>query len=153
MISFGLSDGTEEQFEDSTVLVFVDETGIEDLSDPKAPFFGLAGCIVGASIYQKAIDEPWTRVEQEFPNQNKPLHAAALNLKTTSESQLQSVADFFCRGQFGRVAAVATRATQNETILDLFDLVHCSFENRIRDFLKKCNVLPTRIAFVVEHSE
>lgn len=153
MISFALSDGIEEQFEGSTALVFVDETGIEDLSDPKAPFFGLAGCIVGASIYQKAIDEPWEKVEQAFPNQNNPLHAATLDMKTISESQLSSVADFFLYGQFGRVAAVATRATKNETNLELFDLVARTLKERIRDFLKICAVLPTRIAFVVEHSE
>lgn len=35
----------------STLLVFIDETGCEDLKDPRNPSFGRAGCAIKAAHY------------------------------------------------------------------------------------------------------
>ena len=48
-----------------TLLVFVDETGNEDYSDPKNPTFGRGGCAVLGKEYRNKIKKPWRKLKRE----------------------------------------------------------------------------------------
>ena len=47
-VSFGLDDGSTLTCPDSSLLIFIDETGHEGLSDRNFPFFGYGGCLTYA---------------------------------------------------------------------------------------------------------
>lgn len=92
-----------------TLLVFLDETGSEDLSDPVHPVFGLGGCVTTAGQYGSILDVPWKRLkEQHFPDVKGALHAA--DLRPSAEGA-QAIGDFFRERRFGRVAALISNRT------------------------------------------
>lgn len=45
-----------------SLLIFVDETGNEDLSDPKNPTFGRGGCGCLYPAYRDLIKKPWCKL-------------------------------------------------------------------------------------------
>lgn len=60
----------------SSSLVFIDETGVEDFSDPKNPTFGRGGYAVLSGDYKRLLKKPWRRLKREHPGgANKPFHA------------------------------------------------------------------------------
>ena len=54
-------DGSVINVSPNSALVFLDETGDEQLKDPKYPIFGLGGCCILAKNYFNLIDRPWLR--------------------------------------------------------------------------------------------
>jgi len=46
-----------------SLLIFIDETGNEDLSDPKNPTFGRGGCGSLVTEYKLRIAKPWRRLK------------------------------------------------------------------------------------------
>lgn len=89
-----------------SLLVFIDETGNETLSDPNTPFFGFGGCLCKSRDYFSLIDEPRVSVQNLFPPGRSPLHAADLNPKGMSHDQMAGITKFFAESAFGRFAAV-----------------------------------------------
>ena len=150
VIDLQIGDGSTVRLAGGVGLLFVDETGTEDMSDRGAHFFGLAGCFIGASEYGRAIEGPWSVVEGAFRPENRPLHAS--KLRDVSAEQVQTIGTFFESGKFGRLAAVCSKATRNETKMDLFDLTATCFDARIRHLFGKLGILPTKFAIIVEHS-
>ncbi len=51
------SDGMSSEIGDDALLIWIDETGNEDLSDKNYPLFGLGGCVVEARHYLKAVSQ------------------------------------------------------------------------------------------------
>ena len=59
-----------------SLLIFVDETGTEDFSDPKNPTFGRGGCGALMPEYKGRIAKPWRRLKRErLGGATKPFHA------------------------------------------------------------------------------
>jgi hypothetical protein len=93
------------------LLLAIDETGIEDFSDPNYPLFGLGGCAVLAGQYFDAIDGPWTSLkEQHFGSTSIPLHAA--ELRGATPAQIAAIGEFFRNNHFFRLAALVTDKTE-----------------------------------------
>ena len=96
--------------EASRLLLFVDETGTEDLSDPNYPVFGLGGCAIRAEDYRQLVAGPWRVMKfRHFGGLEVPLHAAALRPTST---QVQAIGEVFRTAQFHRLAAVASTSTR-----------------------------------------
>ena len=48
---FITSEGTKCNITEKTLLIFIDETGHEQLNDPYYPYWGFGGCVIPAQIY------------------------------------------------------------------------------------------------------
>ena len=49
----------------NSLLIFIDETGNEDLSDPNNPTFGRGGCGALFTEYKHRISKLWKRLKRE----------------------------------------------------------------------------------------
>jgi hypothetical protein len=137
---------------DDDLLVFIDETGHEQLSHGNG-LFGLGGIIVYGADYNRNVVQPWgaIRSQMNFPG-DEPLHAAADRLRYFPHLEL--LANFFLTGIFVRHAAIVTSATV--TNADPFVATACGglFRNMGRALGRVCKSSPIgRILFVLEHSE
>lgn len=146
-------DGIHSEFPDDALLVFIDETGHEDFADPNAPFFGLAGCICAAGDYSVVVDKPWLAVEQSFPIDMHPLHAADLRPAEMSGKQLAAIDGFFANGAFGRFATVAKADMENEPTLPVLQVLIQQTFQRVLDLIKKSGRDFSQLVIVIEHSE
>lgn len=146
-------DGTCSEFPNDALLVFIDETGHEDFADPNAPFFGLAGCICAAGEYGAVIDKPWQAVEQSFPNDMHPLHAADLRPAEISKEQLAAIDSFFADGAFGRFATVAKAEIENESLLPVLEILVQQTFQRVLELIKISGYDFSQLIIIIEHSE
>lgn len=91
------------------LLVAVDETGVEDISDPHYPVFGMGGCAILVGQYHDFIRQPWALMKKRhFDGPQSPLHASGL--RATSNQQ-NLIGEFFRQHAFFRLAAVLTDKT------------------------------------------
>src|SRR6266851_5506328 len=90
-----LEDLSSLEVSNSTMFVFVDETGHEGVHDPKFPLFGFGGCLSFAVDYEIAIAKPWKEVEQTFPSDMLPLHASELKPDRLTSAQKAALNGFF----------------------------------------------------------
>ena len=103
-------EGKKFSLEQSCLMVFIDETGNDALSDKRYPIFGLGGCAVLASDYEMLISIPWNNLKNNyFGGADKSLHASELNSPTSE--QLQALNDFFKNNGFVRVAGIVCKNT------------------------------------------
>ncbi|HEV7590883.1 MAG TPA: hypothetical protein VGO40_22420 [Longimicrobium sp.] len=142
--------GDEVLLSPTDLLLAIDETGIEDLSDPKYPLFGLGGCGVLAGQYLDLIERPWTRLkEKHFGSMFVPLHAAEL-LGATPQ-QLAALGEFFRRNQFFRLAALTTDKTEMHPSIHPYPSVAMVL---MRQLAEISEIVPfRRVAVVLESSQ
>jgi len=116
-------------------LVFLDETGQEELEDPHFPVFGLAGCALPATMYDSLIKQPWLSIYIDyFGNQSIPLHASKAS--HYDSYQKSAIANFFQKQPFVRVAAVVNNKSAWPTGLFRYQIVAGVFQERLRRVLK-----------------
>lgn len=95
------------------LLVYLDETGGETMSDPEYPIFGIGGCAVTGDKYLEAIERPWKDLKTRyFGSVDQPLHASQID--TSNKIGIRALGDFFRRNTFARFATVFTKETQIE---------------------------------------
>lgn len=105
-IRFRIDNGKAElEIEDDALLVFIDETGIEDFSDPNFPIFGMGGCVSLATDYEKTIRPNWIAMRDQIFGA-KSLHAS--ELKAPNQDELESLVENLSSELFTRVVAVAS---------------------------------------------
>ncbi|MCB1493030.1 MAG: hypothetical protein KDJ77_14740 [Rhodobiaceae bacterium] len=153
MTYFVEHDGRTSEFPDDSLLIFVDETGHENFADPGAPFFGLGGCLCSAGSYQNLIELPWKSVEANFVTYQLPLHAADLDPKNLSCSQLTALGNFFVGNDFGRFATVIKASFENEVGVDTFQLATVSTFDLILQIIRKLGGTFSHIVLISEHSQ
>lgn len=156
-VLFGLEGGGSVFCPHPSLMVFIDETGHEALSDPTFPFFGYGGCLSYVEEYEKFIAKPWKEVERAFPGYTLPLHAGELRPEDLTGPQKTALKNFFEENVFGRFAAVCSNKTikvnaVEDTIFYMIVAVH----QRIEEILLK--MLETGLVFgeifmFIEHSE
>jgi len=94
-----------------SLLIFVDETGNEDLSDPKNPTFGRGGCGCLYPVYRDLIKKPWRRLKRErLGGANKPFHAADFEQTRPTMRQISGINSFVGR-PFWRFAVMLDART------------------------------------------
>ena len=64
VILIGSPDG-DEALGPRCLLIAIDETGHEELADPKYPIFGLGGCLTVVGDYHNQIRGPWSSLKRE----------------------------------------------------------------------------------------
>lgn len=95
-----------------TLLVFIDETGIEDYSDPRNPTFGRGGCAVAAAGYQKLLRKPWRKLKREYlGGASKPFHATAFEQSRPTLVQIGAL-NRFLQLKFWRFAVMSDSRTK-----------------------------------------
>jgi hypothetical protein len=94
-VSFGLDDGSTITCPDSSLLIFIDDTGHEGLLYRDYPIFGFGGCLTFAANYENAIVKPWKEVEQTFPSDILPLHASELPRARLTNVHYEAFNGFF----------------------------------------------------------
>ncbi len=94
-----------------TLLIFIDETGIEDYSDPKNPTFGRGGCAVLGADYKKLLKKPWRKLKREkLGGAAKPFHATEFEQSRPSLVQITRINRFLQR-PFWRFAVMTDERT------------------------------------------
>ncbi|MES9830477.1 MAG: DUF3800 domain-containing protein [Candidatus Thiodiazotropha sp.] len=132
---FPSESGQEFSPSGSTYLLFIDETGGEDLSDPNFPIFGFGGAGLPASLYISNLINPWLHIkEKSFGGESTQMHAA--DLKKPTKEQLESLNMFFERSTFCRIACVISDKTAFEGDIDIYNIAVRSFYSRLIDVLK-----------------
>src|SRR5688572_30340286 len=93
------------------LLVFVDETGIEDYSDLQNPTFGRGGCACRAEDYGRQIKKPWRKLKREFlGGVRKPFHATDFERQRPTMGQIHAI-NRFLEIPFWRFAAMSDSKT------------------------------------------
>lgn len=138
---------------DEDLIVFIDETGHEDIA-ASGQVFGVGGIIVHGSAYAQAVVEPWYAIRAKLAlAPNVPLHAAT-DMKTYGPV-LPDLAAFFTTGSFVRHVAVITSRTQSN--FSPFATATCAgmVRNVGRALVSALRAgLPvSRVVYVIEHSE
>jgi len=104
--------GPELQWTARTFLVFVDETGNEDFSDPKNPTFGFGGCGILAPRYRLGLAKPWKRLKRErLGGALRPFHAVDFEQSRPALPQIMAI-NGFLRRPFWRFAVMSDVRTQ-----------------------------------------
>ena len=95
-----------------TLVVFVDETGNEDYSDPKNPTFGRGGCaVLGGEEYETLIKKPWRKLKREkLGGATKPFHAAEFGQSRPTKAQITRI-NRFLQQRFWRFAVMSDART------------------------------------------
>ena len=147
-MNISTKEGTTFSLEPSCLMVFIDETGSDSLSDKRYPVFGLGGCAVLASDYEKLIGIPWDNLKNDyFKGADKPLHASELNSPTPQ--QLEALNDFFKNNNFFRIAGIACKNSTIDGDIGIYEIVTiCLFKLITRIRTGKI----TSIALIIEES-
>lgn len=96
----------------TTLAVFMDETGIEDYSDPRNPTFGRGGFGVLGSDYARLIKKPWRQLKFDIlGGRNKPFHAVDFVQSRPTQKQIARISGFLKR-PFWRFAAMSDIRTK-----------------------------------------
>jgi hypothetical protein len=95
----------------NTLLVFIDETGNEDYSDPNNPTFGRGGCAVLGQDYKRLIKKPWHQLKRErLGGAKKPFHATDFEQSRPTKVQITGINQFLKR-RFWRFAVMSDGGT------------------------------------------
>jgi hypothetical protein len=96
----------------NSLLIFVDETGNEDFSDPNNRTFGRGGCGALYTEYKHRIAKPWRRLKRErLGGAMKPFHATDFEQTRPTMRQITGINDFMAR-PFWRFATMCDARTE-----------------------------------------
>ncbi|MEO1016415.1 MAG: DUF3800 domain-containing protein [Pseudomonadota bacterium] len=108
----------KRKIQPKTILVFIDETGTEDYSDPNNPTFGRGGCAVIAADYNKLIKKPWRKLKREkLGGALKPFHATEFEQSRPTKAQITAINRFLQR-PFWRFAVMSDKGTKLPSGID-----------------------------------
>jgi hypothetical protein len=134
-----------------TLIVFIDETGNEDYSDPKNPTFGRGGCAVLGSNYRKDIKKPWRKLKREkLGGANKPFHATDFEQTRPTSGQIAAINTFLQR-PFWRFAVMSDSRTALPPGIDGHKAISLVTMNFIRRLVPTYEDV-TNVALVFEAS-
>lgn len=134
-----------------TLLVFIDETGNEDYSDPKNPTFGRGGCAVSGAEYKRLIKKPWRKLKREkLGGALKPFHATEFELSRPTKNQITGINRFLER-PFWRFAVMSDARTELPDGVDGHQAVSLVTINFVRKLVAGYGNL-TDVALVFEAS-
>ena len=142
--------GEPVRYTENTLLVWVDDTGHEELANTH-PVYGLGGCAVLGRHYDVAVVQPWRAVRLAVNGSaDLPLHASKFGRGATPE-HLQVVERFFQTGGFMRFGCVAASTTTVAEPLTVMAAVIATLKARIADIAKWSPF--DSLALIIEHSD
>lgn len=117
-----------------SLLIFIDETGNEDLSDPNNPTFGRGGCGVLFPEYQSRIGKPWRRLKRTRLGGNlKPFHATEFEQTRPTLRQISGINEFLARPvwRFATMCDVRTQLPEGIDAHKAVSLVTIAYFSRL----------------------
>src|SRR6516225_8720989 len=133
-------------------MFFVDETGHEEFADPKFPVFGLGSCAILAAAIENNLRTPWREMKERwFGGPDVPLHAA--DLRCPTEKQINAIAEFFRKQEFGRFAVTFTKNTKLPEGFEAKQLMLSALRRRWEELTPRFVPLPVEVAFIHEASK
>ena len=135
-----------------TLAVFIDETGIEDYSDPKNPTFGRGGCAVRGADYKRLIKKPWRKLKREtLGGATKPFHATEFERSRPTKVQITRINRFLQR-PFWRFAVMSDARTELPAGVDGHQAVSLVSVNFVKKMVANFDKIKT-VALVFESSD
>ena len=96
----------------ATLVIFLDETGDEQYTDPKHPVFGIGGCAIISDDYVRRIQRPWTLLKRDILKLGiKPFHATDFERSRPTMDKISAINNFLTRG-FHRISVVTDVNTE-----------------------------------------
>ena len=88
------------------LLIYLDETGQEELKDQQYPIFGIGGCAVLCQTTHRLLDKPWREMKKVyFGNEDFSFHASS-TLASATAQQRSAICHFFKNALISRFAAI-----------------------------------------------
>ena len=135
-----------------TLLVFIDETGIEDFSDPKNPTFGRGGCAVPGIRYKQLLKKPWQRLKREkLGGASKSFHATEFEQKPPTLRQISAI-NRFLQQPFWRFAVMIDHRSELPLGIDAHRAVSLVTVNFIKRLVANISGISC-VALVFEASQ
>lgn len=132
---FVRSNGEIYKIDKDTLIVYVDETGEETLSDPNYPIFGFGGCVIHGAIFESELLTPWNKMkDRAFGGRQNSLHAT--DLREPSKEQLVELNSFFESQKIGRFATIITTDTIMNTNRSLIEIGILTMHQRITKIME-----------------
>ena len=135
----------------NSLLIFIDETGNEDLSDPNNPTFGRGGGGALIAEYKHKISKPWRRLKRErLGGAQKPFHAADFEQTRPTMRQIHGINEFMAR-PFWRFATMCDARTVLPPGIDAHKAISLVTIQYFSRLVAKCDV--DVVALMFEGSE
>jgi hypothetical protein len=133
------------------LLLCIDETGSESLSDPRHPVFGFGGCAIEGSRYIEAVEQPWNQLKlRHFGLTSQPLHAAKVS--PSNLAGIDAIGNFFRTSPVARFAMLLTTETAiSGEDTDTYQALALSFADQLGRVLQAFEYFRLVLAF--EQSE
>jgi len=123
-----------------SLLIFIDETGNEDLSDPKNPTFGRGGCGSLVTEYKLRIAKPWRRLKRDrLGGAAKPFHATDFEQTRPTMRQITGINAFLAL-PFWRFAAMCDSRTELPAGIDAHKAISLVTMNHFARLVSRCDV-------------
>jgi len=136
-----------------TLLVFIDETGNEDYSDPKNPTFGRGGCAVLSADYKRLMKKPWRKLKRDrLGGVMKPFHATEFEQSRPTKIQISAINQFL-KQPFWRFAVMSDARTTLPEGVDGHKAISLVTMQFIRRLVASYAADVMRVALVFEGSE
>jgi hypothetical protein len=134
-----------------SLLIFIDETGNEDFSDPKNPTFGRGGCGALMAEYKPRIAKPWRRLKRErLGGATKPFHAVDFEQTRPTMFQITGINAFMAR-PFWRFATMCDSKTELPPGIDAHKAISLVTVNYFARIVARSDV--DVVALIFESSE
>lgn len=133
------------------LLVFLDETGEETLSDPQYPLFGIGGCVTTVKQYERFLNAPWKyMMGRWFGGADKIFHSTDYTGGKGKPEQYAALSHYFTKFPVGRIASVITKLAIREIDMATYQLVALTLFERFREVAKVFEF--SEVAVIVESS-
>jgi hypothetical protein len=131
---------------DEALVVFIDETGVEDFSDPSFPIFGRGGVAFVGNRY-RTVRKAWRKLKREYlGGANKPFHAADFARSNPTLRQILAI-NRFVSGRFHRFAVMANRTTSLPDDIDGHRAVSLMVRNFVVNLVAQQKVNSLELVF------
>jgi len=132
------------------LLVFVDETGHEELAGNET-IFAVGGCAILARGLKQGLHDPWREVRTIVNGDSEaPLHASDFT-RDARPGHVEAIGAFFARPTFYRLAAVGSKATTYCDTLALAEVILAVLGRRIQEIVDRAT--PESVTVIFEHTE
>jgi hypothetical protein len=123
-----------------SLLIFIDETGNEDFSDPNNPTFGRGGCGALMTEYKPRIARPWRKVKRErLGGALKPFHATEFEQTRPTMHQITGINTFMAR-PFWRFATMCDSRTELPAGIDAHKAISLVTIGYFASIVSHCDV-------------
>lgn len=131
-----------------TLLVFMDDTGKEDLNPIHQPVYGFGGVIVTWAEYERVLRSPWNAMRAAIGLQ----HGDKFHATSLPHGDIAAVQEVFKANRFARFAGIMTDKTEwPKLIASAAAWMDKIVQRRVQDIAKWSDF--TNIALIIEDAE